>query len=40
MKNILTPLAKSAFIPIGLAVAASATDAAIQMKLHILGTIT
>ena len=33
MKNVLTPLAKSVFIPLGLTAAASATDADIQKKI-------
>ena len=33
MKNILKPLAKSVLIPLGLTVAGSATDAAIQKKM-------
>ena len=33
MKNILTPLAKSDLVPLGLTVAASVTDAAIQKKI-------
>ena len=38
MKNVLTPLARSIFIPLGLtAAAASATDAAIQKKFYELG---
>ena len=32
MKNTLTPLAKSVFIPLGLTATSSATDAAIQKK--------
>ena len=32
MKNILSPLAKSALIPLGLTAAASAADTAIQKK--------
>ena len=38
MKNVLTPLAKSSLIPLWLAPAASATDAAIQRKIHGSGT--
>ena len=34
MKNVLTPLAKSILIILGLAAAASATDAAIQKKTN------
>ena len=34
MKNVLTPLAKSVLIPLGLTAAASATDAAIQKKIY------
>ena len=33
MKNVLKPLAKSVLIPLGLTVAASATDAAIHKKI-------
>ena len=33
MKNVLKPLAKSVLIPLGLPVAASATDAAIHKKM-------
>ena len=33
MKSALKPLAKSVSIPLGLAAAASATDAAIQKKI-------
>ena len=33
MKNVLKPLAKSVLIPLGLTVAGSATDAAIQKKM-------
>ena len=33
MKSVLKPLAKSVIIPVGLIVAASATDAAIQKKI-------
>ena len=40
MKNILIPLDKTVFIPIGLTAATSATDAVIQMKLYISGIIT
>ena len=32
MKNVLKPLTKSSLIPLGLTVAASATDAAIHKK--------
>ena len=32
MKNVLTPLAKSIFVPFGLTIAASGMDAAIQKK--------
>ena len=32
MKNILPPLAKSVLIPLGLTIAASATDAAVEKK--------
>ena len=38
MKNVLTPLAKSALIPLGLTAAASATHAAIQKKIYGSGT--
>ena len=34
MKNVLKPLAKSVLIPLGLTAAASATDSAIQKKIH------
>ena len=34
MKSVLTPLAKSVLIPLGLTAAISATDAAIQKKIH------
>ena len=34
IKNVLTPLAKSVFIPLGLTAVAPATDAAIQKKIH------
>ena len=34
MKNVLTPLAKSVLIPLGLTTAASATQAAIQKKIY------
>ena len=40
MKNILTPSAKSVLIPLGLATAAWATDAAIQKKIFGSGTIS
>ena len=33
MKNVITPLAKSVLIPLGLTATASATDAAIQKKI-------
>ena len=33
MKNVLTPLAKSVLVPLGLIAAASATDVAIQKKI-------
>ena len=33
MKNVLKPLAKSVFIPLGLTAAASATDTAIQKEI-------
>ena len=38
MKNVLTSLAKSVLVPLGLTVAASATDAAIQKKIFGSGT--
>ena len=38
MKNVLTPLAKSVLVSIGLTAAASATDAAIQNKTFGSGT--
>ena len=38
MKNVLTPLAKSALIPLGLTAAASATHVAIQKKIYGSGT--
>ena len=34
MKTVLTPLAKSVLIPLGLTAAASATDASIQKKIY------
>ena len=37
MKNVLTPLAKSVLIPLWLTTAASAKDAAIQIKICGLG---
>ena len=39
MKNILTPLAKSILIILGLTAAASATNAAIQKKINESGTL-
>ena len=39
-KNVPKPLAKSVLIPLGLTVAASATNAAIQKKVFGLGTTT
>ena len=36
-KNVLTPLPKRALIPLGLTAAESATDAAVQKKIHGLG---
>ena len=36
--NVLKPLAKRVLIPLGLTAAASATDAAIQKKIHGSGT--
>ena len=38
MKNLLTPLAKSVLVPLGLTGAASATDVAIQKKISDSGT--
>ena len=38
MKNVLTALAKSVLVPLGLTAAASATDAAIQKKIFVSGT--
>ena len=40
MKNVLKPLAKSVLIPLGLTVAASATDAAFHKKIFGLSTTT
>ena len=40
MKNVLKPLAKSVLIPLGLTVAASATDVAIHQKMFGSGTTT
>ena len=40
MKNVLTPLAKSVLIPLGLTAAASATDAAIQREIFGSGMTT
>ena len=40
MKNILKPLAKSAFIPLRLTAPASATDVAIQKKIYGSGMTT
>ena len=37
MRNVLTPLAKSVFIPFGLMASASATGTAIQNKLFVSG---
>ena len=37
MRNVLTPLAKSVFIPFGLMASASATGTAIQKKLFVSG---
>ena len=34
MKTVLTPLAKSVLMPLGLTAAMSATDAAIQKKIY------
>ena len=38
MKNVLTPLAKSVLIPLGLTAAGSARDAVIQLKIYVSGT--
>ena len=38
MKNVLTPIAENVLIPLELAAAASATDAAIQNKIYRSGT--
>ena len=38
IKDVFTPLAKSVLIPLGLTVAASATDAAIQKNIFGSGT--
>ena len=38
MKNILTPLARSVLIPLGLTAVASAADATIQKKIYVSGT--
>ena len=38
MKNVLTPLAKSVLLPIGLLAEMSAADAAIQKKIYGSGT--
>ena len=40
MKNVLKPLAKSVLIPLGLAAAVSATDAAIHKKMFGSGVTT
>ena len=40
IKDVFTPLAKSVLIPLGLTVAASATDAAIQKNIFGSGTTT
>ena len=40
MKNVLKPLAKSVLIPLGLTVAASATDVAIHKNIFGSGTKT
>ena len=37
MKNVLSPLAKSVLIPLGLTVAASATDAGVHKKMFVSG---
>ena len=38
MKNVLTPLAKSVLMPLGLTAAISATDAATQKNIYGTGT--
>ena len=38
MKNVLSPLSKNVLIPLGLTAASSATDTAIQKKIHGSGT--
>ena len=40
MKNVLKPLTKSVLIPLGLTVAASGTDASVQMKMFGSGMTT
>ena len=40
IKHVLTPLAKSVLIPLGLTPTSSATDAAIQKKIYVLGMTT
>ena len=40
IENVLTPLAKSILIPLGLTAAASATDAAIRKKMFGSGNTT
>ena len=40
MKNVLKPLAKSVLIPLGLTVAASGTDASVQIKMFGSGMTT
>ena len=39
IKQLITPVAKSVLIPLGLTAAASATNAAIQKKIYGSGTI-
>ena len=38
MTSVLTPLAKSVLMPLGLSAAMSATDATIQKRIYISGT--
>ena len=40
IKNVLTPLAESILVPLGLTAASSATDAAIKKKIYGLRTTT
>ena len=40
MKNVLTPLANSVLVPLGLTTAVSTTDGAIQKKIYGSGMIT